>query len=548
MSGAGSQTRIEDLEFQPPGPGPWEIDATHAPHPGTRFMAEIHPGALARGFEDTFRRYGLVLKHLQWIVVNGFAYRQLAPAPDEEIPERFAAAERAFETKLWREDMRRWDQEVKPRAIAGHLALQEVDPAALDDEELAAHITACREHCERMIEQHHQFNVAAMLPTGDFIVQAGAMTGAPPNELLMLLRGSAPVSAAGADGLGELASAIRNDPSAGELLDPGRDPAEALKALRTHPGAVGEAASHYLKMVSWRLLDGLDIGYPVAIEKPEMLLDTIRRSVAADASAANGAGDSNGIADALSGEDRARFDELLDDARHTYRLRDERGIYSEVWGYGLARRAFLAAGERLAERGKLDDPVHAVEASHDEILALLRGEDGPSAAELADRASYRERYSAKDAPANLGPEPPPPPSLDGLPPAVARMMAGVGTAIGLLFTDSDAEHAADVVRGLPASPGVYEGTARVLNGPHELDRLQQGDVLVTGSTTEAFNIALPLVGAIVTDSGGLLSLEAVVAREFEVPGVVGTREATGLIADGARVRVDGGAGEVTVLS
>jgi hypothetical protein len=62
-----------------------------------------------------------------------------------------------------------------------------------------------------------------------------------------------------------------------------------------------------------------------------------------------------------------------------------------------------------------------------------------------------------------------------------------------------------------------------------------------------YHILLPLLGAIVTDNGGLLSHSAIVAREYGIPGVVGTREATTRIADGARVRVDGAAGEVTVL-
>jgi pyruvate,water dikinase len=72
-------------------------------------------------------------------------------------------------------------------------------------------------------------------------------------------------------------------------------------------------------------------------------------------------------------------------------------------------------------------------------------------------------------------------------------------------------------------------------------------VLVTESTTEAFNILLPLLGAIVTDAGGLLSHAAIVAREYGLPGVVGTREGTQMIADGARVRVDGDKGEVAIL-
>jgi pyruvate,water dikinase len=56
-----------------------------------------------------------------------------------------------------------------------------------------------------------------------------------------------------------------------------------------------------------------------------------------------------------------------------------------------------------------------------------------------------------------------------------------------------------------------------------------------------------LLSAIVTDSGGALSHAAIVSREYGIPGVVGTRDATERIADGALVRVDGDAGTVTVL-
>jgi pyruvate,water dikinase len=125
-------------------------------------------------------------------------------------------------------------------------------------------------------------------------------------------------------------------------------------------------------------------------------------------------------------------------------------------------------------------------------------------------------------------------------------MTGMGITMRALFGSSEEAHEENLLRGLAASGGVYEGPARRIAGPHEFDRIVQGDVLVTESTTEAFNILLPLLGAIVTDSGGLLSHSAIVAREYGIPGVVGTRDATDRIPDGARVRVDGDAGEVTV--
>src|SRR4029079_3841699 len=89
--------------------------------------------------------------------------------------------------------------------------------------------------------------------------------------------------------------------------------------------------------------------------------------------------------------------------------------------------------------------------------------------------------------------------------------------------------------------------ARRVSGPSEFSRIAKGDVLVTESTSEAFNVLLPLLGGIVTDNGGLLSHAAIVSREYGIPGVVGTREATERIANGVLVRVDGDAGEVTVL-
>jgi pyruvate,water dikinase len=126
-------------------------------------------------------------------------------------------------------------------------------------------------------------------------------------------------------------------------------------------------------------------------------------------------------------------------------------------------------------------------------------------------------------------------------------MRAMGLTINALFAPGEAAHDEQMLRGLAASGGVYEGPARRVSGPADFDRIVKGDVLLTESTTEAFNILLPLLGAIVTDSGGLLSHSAIVAREYGIPGVVGTRDATDRISDGARVRVDGDAGEVTVL-
>jgi pyruvate,water dikinase len=550
-SATSTEIRIEDLEFEAPSAGSWELDLTHYPRPVARFIggaAAAYEDPMARGFIESLRRYGILLRYPEFRFVNGFAYRCARPAPEEEIPERLEAATRVFETKLWREDLRRWDDEVKPTSIRDHLALQRVHPDELDSEGLLEHLAACYTHLQAMFEQHYRFVAPALLPTGDFVAQVGELSGVSPAELLVLTRGSAPVSAGAEDGLDRLAEAIRADGKTVAILETGDPPADILTALRSRGGAVGEAASAYLEMVECRLIDGFEVGCPCAFEVPEVLVKAIRQAVGGVDRETGAEEETARVRELVPASERRRFDELLAEARHTYRLRDERSIYSSIWAMGLMRRAILEAGDRLAADGRIEEPAHLVDATYDEIVSMLRDGDGPSAAELAASSRFRATYTAADAPAALGDPPPPPPPLDQLPEAAARATGGIITAVGLLFTDSEAESEATVVRGLPASPGVYEGTARVLRGPDELGRLQQGDVLVAGSTSEAFNVVLPLLGALVTDNGGLLAHAAIVSREYGIPGVVGSRDATTIIPDGARVRVDGAAGEVAVLS
>ena len=107
--------------------------------------------------------------------------------------------------------------------------------------------------------------------------------------------------------------------------------------------------------------------------------------------------------------------------------------------------------------------------------------------------------------------------------------------------------AGPVLRGIGASAGQVTGTARVLAGPADFARLQPGDVLVASITTPAWTTLFAMASAVVTDVGGPLSHSSIVAREYGIPAVLGTNVATRRIPDGARVRVDGEAGTVTLL-
>jgi phosphohistidine swiveling domain-containing protein len=543
-----AQPRV-DLPFEPPGPGTWQLDPVHFPRPVTRYWAEIQPEPFQRGVAEFCRYYGMLLGGMRMEYVNGFAYSSVTPVSDDEVPERFQRAEEVFERKLWREQLREWDEVAKPAAIRTHRDLQSVDPGALSDPDLSAYLARCHDHHAQMIYQHMRFTGAAMLPVGDLLTHLADWTSVPASDVLGMMRGAAPVSAGASSELDQLIAAFAEDASAREILQSDGDPAQVLGALRSLHNDVSEKLSSYLDLVGYRLLDGFDISGRYALELPDALLRAIRTSI--PNSAGSAADVDAGIADIreqVPGQHRVQFDELLGEARLMYRIRDERGVFSDIWASGIARRAVLAGGRRLAEAGRIEDTEHFIDADFGEMVSMLSGSGGPSADELAARFEYRTSHTAKGAPEVLGPPPSPPPDPSGLPPGPARVMRAMGAAMGELFGSSQAPQDEKLLRGLAASGGIYEGPARRVSGPSEFGRIVQGDVLVTESTSEAFNILLPLLGAIVTDSGGLLSHSAIVAREYGIPGVVGTREATERIPDGALVRVDGNVGEVTVYT
>src|SRR6478672_8605612 len=267
---------MAELRFEPPGPGFWTRDDVHFPRPATRYWVETHPAAFERGTTDFARFYGMLIDGLRCAYVNSVAYNTVAPAPENEIPQRFQRAEEVYAGKLWREQLREWDETVKPAAIAKHREIQAVDPDALSDDELIAYIKRCRDHHAAMITQHMRFTASAVVPTGDFLAHVGDWTALPPAELLGLMRGAAPVSAGGSDELARLKAGIANDPAAQKLLESQDDPAKVLDALRALPGEAGSAVSGYLDLVGCRPLDGFDICEASALELPDALLRSIR--------------------------------------------------------------------------------------------------------------------------------------------------------------------------------------------------------------------------------------------------------------------------------
>jgi rifampicin phosphotransferase len=551
--------------FTPPGPGVWVIEGTHIVRPVSRWFAEVFPNAMMEGFRFGTSRYCLLLDYLEMAVVNSFVYscaravgapkNAKGPPPKlmfklitklhPEVRRRIKGAAEVFASRRWREDLARWDNEWKPAIARENTEFQRIDPRTLSDEELVAHLERCRDLVHRAVFRHHSLNIAAMLPLGDLLAHMQEWTGLTPSDVLPVFRGSSRVSLGAVDELNALVQAIGGNK---DVLN-GNDPAAVIDALTKRDDAIGEAARTYVDAVGVRVATGYDVADLTIAEMPDVLLGAVRAAVSNDGqrSADDVAKREHDLRMRVPEEHRETFNALLHEARLTYRLRDERGYLNDAWSTGIARRAILAAGERLVAKGRLHEAEHAVDLSPSEIVNLLQGGNIPDADDVAARTEWRTTATLADAPQFLGGVPAGPPPADWLPPAAARIQRATDVTLNEMFA-AQKNQDAKRIKGFPASPGEVSGVARLVLDPKDMARVRKGDLLVTKSTAPSYNALLPLIRGIVTDRGGTLSHAALVAREYGIPAVVGCGNATEMIRDGANIRIDGTNGSVEVLA
>jgi phosphohistidine swiveling domain-containing protein len=186
------------------------------------------------------------------------------------------------------------------------------------------------------------------------------------------------------------------------------------------------------------------------------------------------------------------------------------------------RAATRAIGRAQRDAGRLDEIDDAFYLTVDELLAPLPG----GVMDLVRfRRERRDEYRRLELPATFTGTPKPAVQADDL-----------GGATG------------DVLTGVAGSPGVVEGTARVVVDPFDAEPLEPGEVLVCRFTDPSWAPLFSLADALVIDIGAAASHGAIVARELGVPCVIGTGDGTRRIRTGDRVLVDGSAGRVEILA
>jgi len=248
-------------------------------------------------------------------------------------------------------------------------------------------------------------------------------------------------------------------------------------------------------------------------------------------------------------DDKAAFDQMLGLCRLVFPFVEDHKFYCEHHFTTRFFQKVKAFGALLASQGVIgeaDDVFHLHHTEIDQALSdvslawaagspPLGGRHFPPV--IAERKRMLEVLRDWSPPPALGPVP------EALNDPAVRMLWGVTQQRIEQWLNPDP----DELRGVAASAGVVEGTARVLLDVNQVGELREGEVLVCPVTAPSWAPVFAKIKAAVSDIGGAMSHAAIVAREYGMPAVVGTGDATKRIRTGDTIRVDGDRGTVRVL-
>ena len=355
----GSMAADTELVWDPPGPGSWQHDPSHAPGAPTLLFRRFNCDAMAEGMATVMKQFGGPMAGMEVKFVHGKYYRRLVPlvGADRDMPappaflvwilsrlhpefrRRNKRALAAFAGREWQPELERWEKELRPAWMARDLALQEEDIAALDDAALADHVRRVFEAAYEGHVLHFALHGVDLGPIGDLLAHTDRW-GIPDLDVVATLEGASPASAAAAVHLDRLGALVRAAVPRPASLDDVRSVSQDASA----------ALDEYLREFGSRIVTGYDVDGRTLAELPEAILASILAAADGppqDPEAARARADAaaDGVRARLSPADRATFDELLTAAPARVRApRRQRPAHGRVADRPLATRA--ARGRR----------------------------------------------------------------------------------------------------------------------------------------------------------------------------------------------------------
>jgi phosphohistidine swiveling domain-containing protein len=557
-------------------PGFWQQDASRFPDPVAPMFMSLGPELAMTAMQRSIMEFGLLTDGLEIIPIGGYGYQRLKPLGGKEPPPipmptplmwllvRLMPAMRA-RMKQAKECVRadrpgvyveRWYARWLPELEERTGEIRDVDLERLSDERLVQHLEEILAFFRWSVQIHGLMNNSVGFILYEFVSTCRDLLGWDEAQAFELVSGTSYKSTEPGRRLHELAQMAYDRPAVRRLLEQIDD--EIATRLEEVDQGFADAVASYQRTYGCRSIRW-DVLYPSLAERPALILRLIRDQMArgfdptqikaelerersgkvAEARAAL-----TGNAEGLTGFERA-----LERAEKAYPLREANQFYTFSTPMALLRYAFLEMGRRLAKKGVIRE--------RDDIFFLNKEEACSALFEGADKTELVRHRKGEMAwaEANPGPayygDPPPPPSFDFLPAEARLIMESLIWSFEQMMEyerSGQTQTAGETLKGIAASTGQYIGPCRIVADETEFDKIQPGDVMVCPMTSPVWSVLFPSLGALVTDAGGLLSHPAIIAREYRIPAVVATGNATSILQDGQMVKVDGAAGTIEVVA
>lgn len=495
--------------------------------------------------EETCRWLGM---ERNWATkwVNGRLYALSIPVGLPEADMRIRRAANHDLKERWRQQgLTSWDY-WGPEIVRATERLRAFDAQTADDATLAGHV----EEALAVARRHNMLHpMTTSGPPASYINSFEALTGlsgdAATTQAHQLLEGLPTVLTRLTDALYDLAQAARPHVAVVGLIK--SPPPDILEQLQTLPEAtaVRRRLDDLLTVHGERVGHGYgshtNLSMPTWRERPQVVLqlaahylDSAVEAPKAVRARVQKARDARVEALCAACEDVSAvetFRRELDYARRAFTVLEEHNHYIDQMALGQLRQALMAAAARLVERDVLTTKDDVLWLQFGEIVEALRSEEPPEfTALIRERQDRYALWEQMEPPPFLGI---PDEYLDERPP----------------WTDDVGELAAstsDLVTGLGASSGRVSGRAHVLTTNDGLPALAPGEILVAHNVGPRWTPLFPNIGGLVLDSGSIGQHAASTAREYGLPAVIATRNATQVIIDGDWITVDGTAGTVTI--
>ena len=548
----------------------WIFDDLHCPNPVSPMFFDI--GGWWLTCDHMFRRFGTPFAS-DWIMkkINGYAYMAAIPADpslraeateyqaryvprvprDEDYPAQVGAYLGYVLPHYAANFLDWWRERLRPEIERNFAYLDEQDMDSASLVELAVLLEDAIDIHDRHWKIHWMLNFAQFSATLGLNATIAEVKGeVDPNLPARLQSSVEDRNWDSIEALWQMKEEVKGDSELTAAFHAGDTAVAVVAALEGSERGrrfVEERLRPYQLEFGNKAIWSHEFVYPTWRENPAPIIEAVRGYLESDydfqAELDAVKGDLDGalselMDDVPEGKERAKLEAALELSLRMNPLTPDHHFFIDQGTNARLRLVLVALGRRLAETSALDDPEDVMFLRYNELRVLVGDPTAFDAkARVSARRDDRERAFALRPPDWVGTA------------TQSQLDFPYYTLWGFpeKFFREPPERQEEIV-GLAASPGIAEGSARLVESLDEFDRVKDGEILVCRMTNPAWVVLFTKIAGLVTDAGGVAAHPAVVSREFGIPAVVGTSDATQRIGTGDRVRVNGSTGVVEILS